>query len=363
MIKKMLVLMLILGGFFVGGLYFLNKKHEPQSLLLQTMYGDFTIHEPVLIDLLQDPAMQRLKKIRQYGTNYYTIKKQEYNRYDHSVGVFVLLRAFGASLNEQIAGLLHDVSHTVFSHGGDFFFNISQLGGNSYQDIIHEDFLNKTNIPSILAKHGITVKDILHKNDSFALMERDLPELCADRLEYNLHGAVVDGILNVDEVQLIVKNLTVDDGKWIFNDPELAKKIAKVPFFFMQEEHGWNNYKGFMSNHFIAQVLKRAVEIKLVTYEDIHYSTDDVVWNKLIQSDDKELQNLLNKALHIDQNIKCVTSDDYDLLVKNKFRGVDPYVKTEQGVIRLTELDADFNAEYCAVKQYMEAGWRIKMIS
>lgn len=122
----------------IGGLFFLQKKKSDIApLTLTTLYGDFTIAEPVLIELLQDPYMQRLKHIRQYGTNYYTIKKQDFNRFDHSVGVFVLLRKYGASLNEQIAGLLHDVSHTVFSHCGDYLFKVSQLDGSSYQDTIH----------------------------------------------------------------------------------------------------------------------------------------------------------------------------------------------------------------------------------
>lgn len=42
--------------------------------------------------------------------------------YDHSMGVFVILRARGAPLEEQIAGLLHDVSHTAFSHVGDWVY-------------------------------------------------------------------------------------------------------------------------------------------------------------------------------------------------------------------------------------------------
>src|SRR5690554_3955482 len=115
MIKKSLWLASVGAMICLGGLvYFVKeRKSAPQVLHLKTLYGDITITEPVLIELLQDPAMQRLKEIRQYGSNYYTIKKQDYNRFDHSVGVFALLRIYGASLHEPIAGLLHDVSHTV----------------------------------------------------------------------------------------------------------------------------------------------------------------------------------------------------------------------------------------------------------
>lgn len=43
-------------------------------------------------------------------------------RYDHSVGVMLLIRMLGGTLEEQIAGLLHDVSHTAFSHVADYVF-------------------------------------------------------------------------------------------------------------------------------------------------------------------------------------------------------------------------------------------------
>lgn len=357
--------LLFIGAFcVVGGLYFLCKKNnEDKKLVLSTLYGDFFITEPILIDLINDKYVQRLKQIRQYGTNYYTIKKLEYNRFDHSVGVFVLLRKFGAPLNEQIAGLLHDVSHTVFSHVGDFLFKISQLGENSYQDTNHENFIKSTTIPEILKKYGISVEDILHKNDGFTLLEQNLPEVCADRLEYNLQGGFVDGLLTSEDIKQIVNTIVVEDGRWIFTNFELAKKLAQVPFYFMHNRDGWNNYKSFMSNEYIAAVLQRALTIGVVTYDDIYFSTDELVWNKLIQSNDDELQKHLHKAMHIEEQIKCVDSDDYDRLIKNKFRGINPWVKTDKGVMRLTELDQNFNKEFDEVKQRMEAGWRIKLLS
>src|SRR5690242_7788429 len=91
---------------------------------LQTIYGTFEIQEPVIIDLLESQAMQRLKKINQHGINDVVNPEYAFSRYDHSVGVFILTRMFGGSLEEQVAALLHDVSHTVFSHVGDLIFSV-----------------------------------------------------------------------------------------------------------------------------------------------------------------------------------------------------------------------------------------------
>ncbi len=76
------------------------------------------------------------------------------------------MRIKGASLDEQIAGLLHDVSHTVFSHVGDFVFNFESKK-DAYQDSCHEWFLKKYGIEEILSKHGFTVDQVLHKSGKF----------------------------------------------------------------------------------------------------------------------------------------------------------------------------------------------------
>ena len=127
---------------------------------IETFYGTVEVEEPVLLDLIDSAAFQRLKEIHQYGVSYYTTHKEEFTRYSHSLGVFHLLRASNRPLNEQIAGLLHDVSHTAFSHVGDWVFN-KEHHETDYQNSIHEDFLEIRGLSKILRKHGIN-QDLTH---------------------------------------------------------------------------------------------------------------------------------------------------------------------------------------------------------
>ena len=75
-------------------------------------FGDFEIKEEVLIELLNSQAIQRLKNIDQagYAKGFFPHSR---NRFDHSVGVFLLIRKYGGSLEEQMAGLIHDVSELI----------------------------------------------------------------------------------------------------------------------------------------------------------------------------------------------------------------------------------------------------------
>ena len=154
-------------------------------LIIDKVYGKIKIQEPILLELLDDPAVLRLKKISQFGmpNKYYHYKN--YSRYEHSVGVMILLREFGATIEEQIAGLLHDVSHTTFSHVADWVFMKGEKGFEDYQDKVHNRFIRNSGIPKILREYGFSVERILDKKN-FTLLENEVPDLCSDRIDYSL---------------------------------------------------------------------------------------------------------------------------------------------------------------------------------
>src|SRR3974377_2195743 len=120
---------------------------------LDSIYGEIDVEEPVLSDLMQTQAMQRLRGVLQHGITALIGITQPVTRFDHSMGVMLLVRQLHArhpernvmeskdernameskdernameskharsSLEEQIAALLHDVSHTAFSHVIDY---------------------------------------------------------------------------------------------------------------------------------------------------------------------------------------------------------------------------------------------------
>lgn len=84
-------------------------------LISDPLYGEFEING-LLEDLIVSKPVQRLKGIHQAGAGFLVNSRWTISRFEHSVGVMLLIRQFGGSLQEQVAGLLHDVSHTAFSH-------------------------------------------------------------------------------------------------------------------------------------------------------------------------------------------------------------------------------------------------------
>jgi HD superfamily phosphohydrolase len=308
---------------------------------LDTCYGTLEVEEQVLWDLIESPAVQRLKKVRQYGVGYLTTDRELYDRYQHSIGVLALLRMNNAPLQEQIAGLLHDASHTAFSHLGDFFFQHTDHK-SSYQDSIHSWHLEQSGLGAILSEHAMSIDEICHKNGTFHALESELPDLCADRLDYNLQGSYRRGWITKEQVEKMATHFKYDGTKWVCSDLSTALLVGEFSLYMTQ--YCWSSQANADCNQWLAEALVRACEIDIVSLDDVHFGTDEVIWNKLKASSDPEIQNRIEKILHWSDH-----STVYAIPAGSKFRGVDPLVNGT----RLTELSEAYRNEYQRLRKKM----------
>ena len=331
------------------------------ALKLTTLYGTTLIEEPILIELINAPSFKRLEKLRQYGVMWYSrANEPAYNRYEHSLGVFFVTRMFGAPLAEQIDALLHDVSHTTFCHVADTLFktNYRNGGKKSYQDGIHEWYLAQTEIQDILIKHGFEDACTDQVKKTHRCLDQKLPKLCADRIEYNLTGGFIDHLLTVQEVADIFNDLRFEDGAWYFINAVSAKKFGFISIALSENRWGsaWSSFIDYMAAH----ALKRARDLNLLSFEDIHFSTDDKIWQILYESSDSELARILTVIKNADTSFVLVDKECTDkevIRLQGKFSGTDPLVKTEHGLCLLSELDADYKTEFARVKELIATGW------
>ena len=318
------------------------------SVTISTLYGSFEITEPVLQELIESAPMQRLKEIRQLGIWHYAIKLDNFTRYDHSIGVLTLVRKTDGSLKEQIAALLHDVSHTVFSHVGAFFFVNDAKEMDKFQDDTHEWYLHASGLAEIIEKYGYAVEEILPKHEGFKRLEQDLPNLCADRIDYNIRGALWDDLINAQEAQKVVDALHFEHGTWYFNDTEAAKLFAQPTLIMTQTI--WGSAENFATGIFLADALKRAAQLGFITKDDVHFSTDTLIWNKLCSCNDAQINHDIYMIEHC-QDFFVIDEKKYTKAFPRKFRGLDPLVQTTTGLRHLSELDNDFAHEYQQIQK------------
>lgn len=325
---------------------------------IETFYGPVEIDEPILLELIDSPPFQRLKHIHQYGIAFYTTHREEYNRYEHSLGVFYLLRANGCSLKEQISGLLHDVSHTIFSHVGDWIFN-RQNQELDYQTLTLSDYLELSGLRTILNSYGYTSDEILPKQELFPALEQPLPDLCADRIDYNIQGAFYQGFITYDEAIQISQEIHYIDGEWIIDNHELLKKLVRFSLF--MTEDCWGSGTEYVLSMWLAEAILRGIDIGLLTIADIRFGVDQDIWDLLHSSCDGIIQQNMHKILHHSDFHSFVAKEEADIVVVSKFRGIDPNVIVDGIKVRLTMTDPTLAEEYQKSKERMASGFGIKL--
>ena len=324
---------------------------------LETLYGTFEIQEPLLHDLLESDCIQRLKHIHQYGIDHYLIAPDHYTRYDHSVGVMCLLRRFGASVLEQASGLAHDGTHTIFSHIGDLLFK--ELSPHeSYQDMYFDEIMTHHGLNTILERHGHSVHDINPHNGAFRMLECELPNLCADRLEYNLQGAYLAGLLTKKHIEEILNDLRYEQGVWFFVSTKTARTFASIPLHLTVAL--WSNPFGMLIDHLGAQLVRVALHEQVINLDEIHKATDDEMWQRLMISTHPQVVAARTELLQASTLYRFSSKDDYDLEFRGKVRAVDPLVQIDGELIRLSELDNSFLHELEVVRKLITHKWYFK---
>ena len=319
--------------------------------IIDRVYGSIEITEPVILELINAPTVQRLKNIDQSGYKEPFFPGSAHSRFEHSVGVYWLLKTYGASLEEQIAGLLHDVSHAAFSHCVDYALAEGSEAEQSHQDNIHEAYIRRSEIPGILHKYGIDLEFILD-DAHFPLKETSIPDLCADRIDYSLRGAVAYGLIDRVDVEEILRDLAAKNGLWVFTSETSAKRFAQM-FWDMNRLH-WADLDSAVMFRTVGDYLKRAISKRYISAADL-YTTDKEVLAKIAKhhTEDPELKRYFERMNN--QIVFKNDPADYDAKVVCKSRFVDPLCVHEDEIVRLSSVDGDWKKviqESAKTKEY-----------
>ena len=163
------------------------------------------VRDRVIWDLIATPEFQRLRRIKQLGTTYLTFHGAEHSRFNHSLGVYEIVRRIILNFRDRpnwddgqrllclCAALLHDLGHGPFSHSFEKVFKID-----------HEDFTQKiitgdTNVKRILERvspgFSQEVADVIAKTHEDQLVVSLISsQIDADRMDYLQRDAYYTGV-------------------------------------------------------------------------------------------------------------------------------------------------------------------------
>jgi HD superfamily phosphohydrolase len=311
-------------------------------LIKDEIYGEHRITEPVLLDLLHSPHVLRLRNIDQHGVTGVLALLPNITRLEHSIGAFLLVRTQGATLPEQVAALLHDISHTVFSHVIDGA--LSAPGEESFHEVHKDRYVRgMTDLPEMIRRHGLDPDEVL-REELFPLVEQPAPRLCADRVDYALRDTVALGKLSLSQAKWVLRALrAVPDARHprrilALDDADVALGFSRA--YIAVDGALWgNSAHGDMSRR-LAGVIRNVIQQGLIPEEALWTLSDREFWdlmrNVASEEDHGVLEGLEREGIPNNEEMPFVAGTkirtiDPDVLVSNSDAEIKPLSKVLPG--------------------------------
>ncbi|MEI5993227.1 HD domain-containing protein [Candidatus Enterococcus mansonii] len=309
-------------------------------LVTDVLYGSYEVEE-VLKALILSDEVQRLKDVHMAGPAFLMNPLWNETRYEHSLGVMLLIRKLGGSIEEQIAGLLHDISHTAFSHVIDLALSNE---ADDYHEKIKEELIESSSIPSVLKQYGFDYQQIVFNDKQWTLLEQSAPLLCCDRIDYTLREVHRYFSVPIQEIHSFLRELKIIEDRIVLMSTQWAlwfiDQYRKVVIDFFYDPQNICSYEWF------AKAITIGLKNNLLTLDDL-LVTDSLFLTKLNAAKSSEINELLAKITSSRPlNYKiCSSEESYDIFQKKKTRIVDPLVVVADKVTAVSVISSEARAK------------------
>lgn len=284
------------------------------------IYGEFEF-SGVIEEIIKTSVFQRLKKIHQGGAIFLINSKVNHTRFEHSIGVMLIIKKLGGSIEEQIAGLLHDISHTAFSHLIDYVFEIE---GEDYHEERYSAVLKDGELNAVLDKYQID-SNVFVDIEKFKLLEYPLPYLSADRIDYTLRDMFHIGKISLEEISWFLDGLTTFEHRIVLKSKDYGIWFQSE-YNFLTAEY-FEGAENVEINIIMKTIIKDCLEKGIIEEKDF-YEDDFYLIDKINQQSD--LRQWIDKIG--DDGLK-------NKKLKTKKRIVDPEILVNNHLLRLSEVN------------------------
>ncbi|SFE08554.1 hypothetical protein SAMN05216238_10841 [Lentibacillus persicus] len=181
-----------------------EQLHE-EKVFKDPVHRYVHVQDRVIWDLIAAPEFQRLRRIKQLGTSYLTFHGAEHSRFNHSLGVYEIVRRIIGNFENRndwndderllclCAALLHDLGHGPFSHSFEKAFKLD------HEHFTQQIILGDTHIHKILERvepgFSQKVADVIDKTYEDKLVVSLISsQIDADRMDYLQRDAYFTGV-------------------------------------------------------------------------------------------------------------------------------------------------------------------------
>lgn len=227
----------------------MNKIDEPKSnkrkIINDPVYGFVTFRHDFLLDLIDHPYFQRLRRIAQLGLSYLVYPGAVHNRFQHAIGALHLMqnaieeiryKGHEITAEEELgclcAILFHDIGHGPFSHALEHSI-VNRVQHEEISAYLMNDLNKQYN-----GRFDIAIAIFNDKYPKRFLHQLVSSQLDMDRLDYlardSFFSGVVEGQVGSER---IIKMLDVVDDELVVEEKgiySIEKFIVARRFMYWQ---------------------------------------------------------------------------------------------------------------------------------
>ncbi len=248
--------------------------------------------EPDALAVIDTPAFQRLRYVRQLGHAFLVYPGATHTRFEHALGTYHLAGRVTQDRDVRLAALLHDIGHYPFSHA-------LEEAGLPRHETLAAKHLRTGPLADVLNELGVPVERLLQLiqgTSSSPLGGLVAGSLDVDKLDYLSRDATMCGVpYGMIDVDRLITSLTLGpDGVALHSKGLAALESLLFAKYQMYRNVYWHHAVRSATAMF-KRLVRRAIAARKLSPDDVAVATDDGLSHELLQHDQTGLARALRE--------------------------------------------------------------------
>jgi hypothetical protein len=248
--------------------------------------------EPEALAIIDTPAFQRLRYVRQLGHAFLVYPGATHTRFEHALGAYHLACRVTKDLEVQLAALLHDIGHYPFSHA-------LEEAGLPHHEILAARHLRTGVLAAVLERLGVPADRLLQLiqgTSGSRLAGLVSGSLDVDKLDYLSRDATMCGVpYGVIDVDRLLTSLTLTPEGVALHAKGLAALESLLFAKYQMYRNVYWHHAVRSATAMFKRLVRRAIAARRISPDDIAVATDDGLSHELQQNDQTGLARALRE--------------------------------------------------------------------
>jgi hypothetical protein len=117
-----------------------------------------------------------------------------------------------------------------------------------------------------------------------------------------------------------------------------------------------------VTSKWLANAILQGIEVGILSLEDLHFGVDQTIWDRLSISQNPLIEKQMQMIRNPNQYFHFVHPMQANIFIKFRCRGIDPWMKKNRQLVRLTSLNPTLSKAFQRTKQQSIKGWPVKIL-